>query len=83
MSDETPTVDRHRSRAEPHIQILKGRPTDAELAALITVLSTPAARRNPPSRRAPAGGYRSTGCVLRCPTYQRLTTATDHAFMQR
>ena len=35
----------------PHIQVLKGRPTDAELAALITVLSSAAGGGGEPAIR--------------------------------
>lgn len=34
MTDETKNLHEH----EPHIQVLKGKPTDEELAALIAVL---------------------------------------------
>ena len=42
MTDETPTAAMGSAQQahEPHIQILKGRPTPAELAALIAVLGS-------------------------------------------
>jgi Acyl-CoA carboxylase epsilon subunit len=39
VSDEIETPDTPRPH-EPHIRVLKGRPTDAEVAALIAVLSS-------------------------------------------
>ena len=62
MTDETPQPH------EPHIQVLKGQPTDEELAALIAVLGGVGAANPTPSPSALAGGFRWTGCVLRCPT---------------
>jgi hypothetical protein len=38
-NDEAPVSDESQPHA-PHIQVLKGRPTDAEVAALVAVLSS-------------------------------------------
>ena len=38
MSDNPPVTDETAHPHEPHFQILKGEPTDEELAALIAVL---------------------------------------------
>jgi len=59
------TVEPH----EPHIQVVKGRPTDDELAALIVVLGgLGAAAPQPEQRERTAGGFQSTGCATRCRT---------------
>jgi hypothetical protein len=70
MSDETAdTAAPH----EPHIRILKGRPTDAEVAALITVLGSagdalPAAQPEPTRWGLPVDKLRYA-----MSNYQRLT----------
>ncbi len=38
VSEETPVADEHKAH-EPHIEIVKGNPTEDELAALVTVLA--------------------------------------------
>jgi hypothetical protein len=54
MSNENAMSDETQQPHEPHIQILKGNPTDAELAALIAVLGSvggaPEPAQPPPSR---------------------------------
>ena len=62
-----PTDESQRPH-EPHIQVLKGQPTDEELAALIAVLGSAAGgcARTGSKPSAPAGASRSTGCVTRC-----------------
>lgn len=37
---ETGTAEQQPAAAEPRIRVLKGNPTDAEIAALVTVLGT-------------------------------------------
>jgi hypothetical protein len=39
VTDEAPVSDEAQPH-EPHIQVLKGRPTDAEVAALVAVLGS-------------------------------------------
>lgn len=38
MTDETPAAADEQRAAEPHIQVLRGNPSDAEIAALVAVL---------------------------------------------
>jgi hypothetical protein len=47
VSEQTPAADQPR---EPHIRVLKGQPTDQELAALITVLGSAAAGPGEPGQ---------------------------------
>ena len=72
MTDETPTVETPQP-AEPHIQILKGRPTDAELAALITVLSTAGGAPEPAQPESTRWGLPVDRLRFAMSNYQRLT----------
>jgi hypothetical protein len=53
VSEENPTAENATAASheahEPHIQVLKGEPTAAELAALIAVLGSAAGRRVEPA----------------------------------
>jgi Acyl-CoA carboxylase epsilon subunit len=48
VTDEAPVSDEAQPHA-PHIQVLKGRPTDAEVAALVAVLSSAVGGSEPPT----------------------------------
>jgi hypothetical protein len=48
VSDESAAPESEQPHA-PHIQVLKGRPTDAEVAALVAVLSSAVGGGEPPT----------------------------------
>ena len=58
---------------EPHIQILKGRPTHAELAALLTVLSGTGRAPEPPQPERTRWGLAVDRLRFGMSNYQRLT----------
>jgi Acyl-CoA carboxylase epsilon subunit len=58
---------------EPHIQILKGQPTDAELAALIAVLGSAAAVPEPAQPESTRWGLPVDKLRFAMSNYQRLT----------
>ncbi len=67
VSDET------RQPHEPHIQILRGRPTDAELAALIAVLGSAAGAPEPAEPERTRWGLPVDRLRFAMSNYQRLT----------
>jgi hypothetical protein len=72
MSDETTTAEAPQP-VEPRIQILKGRPTDAELAALIAVLSTAGGAPEPAQPERTRWGLPVDRLRFAMSNYQRLT----------
>jgi hypothetical protein len=58
---------------QPHIQILKGQPTDAELAALLTVLASVGGAPEPQEPEKTRWGLPVDGLRFAMSNYQRLT----------
>jgi hypothetical protein len=58
---------------EPHIQILKGRPTDSELAALIAVLGSAGAAPQPAQPESTRWGLPVDRLRFPMSNFQRLT----------
>ena len=69
MSDVTAAAGRH----EPHIQILRGHPTDAELAALIAVLAGAGAAPEPEEPERTRWGLPADRLRYGISNYQRIT----------
>jgi hypothetical protein len=59
--------------SEPHIRILRGRPTNAELAALITVLGSAGGAPPPPQPESTRWGLPVDKLRYAMSNYQRLT----------
>ena len=72
MNDETPTAETPQP-SEPRIQILKGRPTDAELAALIAVLGSIGGAPQPAPPESTRWGQPVDRLRFAMSNYQRLT----------
>ena len=72
MSDTTETTE---APAEPqvHIQVLKGHPTDAELAALIVVLGSAGGEAAPEQTESTRWGMPVDKLRYAMSNYQRLT----------
>jgi len=66
------TGDAHRVH-EPHIQILRGKPTAAELAALIAVLGSTGAAPRPPAPERTRWGLPADNLRYAMTNFQRLT----------
>jgi hypothetical protein len=58
---------------QPHIQILRGRPTDAELAALITVLGSAGGAAQPAQPESTRWGLPVHRLRFAMSSFQRLT----------
>jgi Acyl-CoA carboxylase epsilon subunit len=72
-NDPAAVTDGHETSA-PHIQVLKGQPTDAELAALIAVLSSAAGGGGePPTREFSRWGLPVDKLRYAVHSWQRLT----------
>ncbi|HUH70718.1 MAG TPA: acyl-CoA carboxylase subunit epsilon [Mycobacterium sp.] len=67
MTDETPQPH------EPHIRILKGQPTDEELAALIAVLGSAGGARQPAQPEKTRWGLPVDKLRYAITNYQRIT----------
>ena len=72
MSEQTPTAETPQP-SEPRIQILKGRPTPAELAALIVVLSSAGGAAQPAQPESTRWGQPVDRLRFAMSNYQRLT----------
>jgi hypothetical protein len=72
MSEQTPTAEAPQP-SEPRIQILKGRPTPAELAALIVVLSSAGGAVQPAQPESTRWGQSVDRLRFAMSNYQRLT----------
>jgi len=72
MSEQTATAETPQP-SEPRIQILKGRPTPAELAALIVVLSTAGGAAQPAQPESTRWGQPVDRLRFAMSNYQRLT----------
>ena len=70
VSDETADTSRPH---QPHIQILRGRPTDAELAALIIVLGSAGGAPPPAQPESTRWGLPVDKLRYEMSNYQRLT----------
>jgi hypothetical protein len=75
-SDETPQA------SEPHIRILKGQPTDAELAALIVVLGSAGGAPQPAQAESSRWGLPVDRLRYSITNYQRITLQ-ERVHMQR
>jgi hypothetical protein len=74
VSDETPTTDAVADTPHvPHIHILKGRPTDAEVAALVTVLGSAGGAPAPGQPEKTRWGLPVDKLRFAMSNYQRLT----------
>jgi hypothetical protein len=73
MSDETPTTEEPQQPQAPHIKILKGRPTDAELAALVVVLGSAGAAPPAPQQESTRWGLPVDRLRYAISNYQRIT----------
>jgi hypothetical protein len=73
MSDETPTTEDPQQPRVPHIRILKGRPTDAELAALVVVLGSVGGAPPPAQPEITRWGLPVDKLRYAMSNYQRLT----------
>jgi Acyl-CoA carboxylase epsilon subunit len=83
VSDDSQTAGPEHDAHEPHIQVLKGNPTDEELAALIAVLGSAAGGGGEP---APAEATRWGLPVdkLRYPTFSwQKITLLERTHMRR
>ena len=72
MSDETPTAETPQP-SEPRILILTGRPTDAELAALIAVLGSIGGAPQPAQPESTRWGLPVDKLRYAISNYQRIT----------
>lgn len=71
MSDDTATPEAH-----PRIEVLKGKPTDAELAALVSVLASAAsAARQSAQTDRDLWGHPVDGLRYHVASWQRVTLA--------
>lgn len=68
--------------SEPHIRILRGRPTDAELAALITVLGSAGGAAQPAPSENTRWGLPVDKLRYAISNYQRITLQ-ERIHMQR
>lgn len=73
MSDETETQTETPQPVAPRIQVLRGEPTDAELAALITVLGCAGGAAVPPQPEKTRWGLPVDNLRFSMSNYQRLT----------
>lgn len=75
MSDETqaPETAETPQPHEPRIQVVKGHPTDAELAALIVVLGSAGGAPPPPQPESTRWGLPVDRLRFSMSNYQRLT----------
>jgi hypothetical protein len=73
VSDATPPAEEPQQPRVPHIQILKGRPTDAEVAALITVLGSAGGAAAPEQPESTRWGLPVDKLRYAMSNYQRLT----------
>ena len=71
VSDETDVTEPHAH--EPRIRVLKGEPTDAELAALIAVLSSAGGAPQPAQPESTRWGQPVDRLRFAMSNYQRLT----------
>ncbi len=69
----TDTTDTTQHPHEPHIQILKGQPTDVELAALIAVLGSATAVPEPAQPERSRWGLPVDKLRYAMSNYQRIT----------
>jgi hypothetical protein len=67
MTDDTP------QQHEPHIQILKGKPTDEDLAALIVVLGSAGSTPEPAQPESTRWGLPVDNLRYAISNYQRIT----------
>ena len=73
MSDATDTTEAAPRAHEPVIKVLKGRPTDEELAALITVLSSAGGAPAPVQSESTRWGLPVDRLRYSISNYQRIT----------
>ena len=81
-SDETPTTEEPQQSQVPFIKVLKGRPTDAELAALIVVLGSAGGAPPPPKQESTRWGLPVDRLRYAISNYQRITLQ-ERLHMQR
>ena len=73
MSDQTPTTEEPQQPRVPVIQILKGRPTNQELAALVVVLGSAGGAPPPAQPESTRWGLPVDKLRYAMSNYQRLT----------
>ena len=78
------TIDEPPVQVVQDIKVVKGQPTDAELAALVAVLSAAAGGRIEPraSRSSICGATPSTSCDIETFSWQRVTLL-ERMYMRR
>ncbi|WAJ46342.1 acyl-CoA carboxylase subunit epsilon [Mycobacterium sp. Aquia_216] len=82
MSDETAEAVDTAAPHQPHIRILRGRPTDAEIAALITVLGSVGGAPAPEQPEKTRWGLPVDKLRYAISNYQRITLQ-ERVHMQR
>lgn len=73
MADENDTAATEPAHHEPRIQVLRGNPTDAELAALVVVLGSAGGAPEPPAPERTRWGLPLDRLRFAMSNYQRLT----------
>ncbi len=82
VSEENAVTDETPQPHEPHIRILKGRPTDQELAALIAALASVSGAPEPAQPESTRWGLPADRLRYAISNYQRLTLQ-ERMHMQR
>jgi hypothetical protein len=72
-NDSVPVTDETQRPHEPHIQILKGQPTDEELAAVIAVLGSAGGAPEPAQPESTRWGLPVDRLRYAMSNYQRIT----------